>query len=371
MDLPDLCKIKELRSRVEFEISKYSPAYSDYSLHRWLLNYNNNLEEIVPKLRFHLRNRQLLNLDDPDLIDKLLNPRDKLGCNNLFFLPFINSPDSFARDGGLVSFAHLGLGSSSCFKHMSVREIITHQLRGSEVGTRLLEKNAEKKEGRVPFITTVLDLEGIGGHIHTYIRESRNIVPEVVRNYPAVSGRMIFVNCPLLIDMVGRFLKSFFSHYCEIIFIGQHNTRKNLLKYISEENLPEYYGGTLKNCLIDYGICRSLPFEPIERPLVPETLLNIWLKPNSPVSLCFYAEANDKWIFWWFQTDGDVELAIYHGESADLDNLIIPPFCVSTQHIPDSGTIATLGPGVYTIVFNCPYSRLLKTKLNYFIELQK
>lgn len=371
MDVPNANQIQILRELVKDEIEKFSPKFPDSSLHRWLLNYRNNVEEIVPKLKFHLRNRQLLGLDCPNLVELVLNPKDRLTRNNHFFLPSISQSSSVDREGSPVVYAHLGVGSAKTFKYLTVREVITHHLRGSEVSCKMLNK-LEATEGRIPFFTAVLDLDGLGGgNIHKFLRDSHNITPEIVRNYPGINGRMIILNAPMILDLVGKFLHSLFSHYCEIVFIGYHNCHKHLLKYISEENLPEFYGGTLKNVPLDYQICTDFGYIPVERPLRPSSTVTLWLKPKTPAKVNFTVEPDDKEISWWFETDGDVEFGLYFGEDLQLEHLLIPQFCVSTQHLPDSGRVATVGVGVYTAVFQCPYSRLLKTKLIYSIETHK
>ncbi len=370
MDILNTKQIEILRASVSVEIAKFSPNFPDSSLHRWLLNYHNNLDEIVPKLKLHLRNRQLLGLDQPGLVDSLLYPKDQLTRNNHHFLPSISQSSSVDKSGNPVVYAHLGFGSAETFRHLSVRQVVNHHLRGSQVSGQMLTKL--ESNGRVAFFTAVLDLEGMAGRLHTFMRDSRNIPTEISRNFPAINGRMIVINCPMLIDIVGRFLQSLFSHYCEIIFIGTHNSHKQLLKYISEDNLPAVYGGTLKNVPLDYEICMGFGLDPVEMPPTPVDTKIIWLSPKSSVLVKFSVESDDETtISWWFETDGDVEFGLFYGEELLLDNLLVPQLCISTQHIPDSGQIETVGVGVYTAVFSCPYSRLWKTKLSYSITTNK
>lgn len=121
-----------------------------------------------------------------------------------------------------------------------------------------------RRTGRLTKILKVVDFEGsnlLWDVNPTYIKRDANMNKQLQDFYPQSLGSLLCVNAPGVFNTLWDFFKPFFpKRVVEKVNLVNPQTRPDDLnyftKYISEEHLPECYGGKLSSIPSSFGLLR-------------------------------------------------------------------------------------------------------------------
>ncbi|XP_042818651.1 SEC14-like protein 4 isoform X2 [Panthera tigris] len=231
------------------------PNADEYFLLRWLRARNFDLQKSEDMLREHIEFRKQQDLDNiltwqpPEVIQLYdsggLSGYDPEGCPVWFDLIGTLDPK------GLLLSA-------------SREELIRKRIKICELLLRECELQSQKLGRKIEMVLMVFDLEGFGlKHLwKPAVEIYQQFFAILEANYPETLKNLIVIRAPKLFPVAFNLVKMFMSEETQrkIVILGG-NWKQELPKFISPEQLPVEFGGTMTDpdgnpkCLtkINYG----------------------------------------------------------------------------------------------------------------------
>lgn len=209
-------------------------------------------------------------------------------------------------------------------------------------------------------------------NIAQFTDDFRVLMPEVERNYPGLFAHVIFINCPMVVDVLSRLFSRVVGSYTKIHVNGIPNTRKELHRMVSSENLPACYGGSRSDYIQTYErslqFPRPTPDEFVWHDMVdvrkpPGELTTIRISPRSHIMIPIPGTKQGDKIRYWLSANGCVDFAILSG-----DALRTPKFTLDATAIPEYGDIECDG-GDYAMYIGSSWNLIYSLKVSYFYAI--
>ncbi|CAH1101405.1 unnamed protein product [Psylliodes chrysocephalus] len=345
------------------------PQHDDHYLLRWLRARNWNPEAAEKMLRESYMFRKQWEIDsnlltwDPPEILKLYHPSGTSGCDKdgapVLIIPF----QGFDPIGFLNSTPKLDL---------------------IKMAGKILETNlkmaAETGENQ---LVVIFDMEGFD--IKQYAsRPAAEIAISLIQlyeaNYPEILKQCLIINAPrvfsIAFNVVKRFMHGYTLSKIQIFKNEPKKWKPVLLSNISPDNLPEHYGGTLRDpdgnprytTVIKPGgkIPKSFYKRNIETTDFSKEYIRTVLKKGNKLILDFLVVEEGCYLRWDFRTEGhDIKFGITLKDENGVESPVVRYKRVASNQIDESGVIACQSPATYFVTFDNTYSIFRNKKLVY------
>ncbi|KAM5189197.1 SEC14-like protein 4 isoform 2-T2 [Callospermophilus lateralis] len=353
------------------------PKADDYFLLRWLRARNFDLQKSEDMLRKHMEFRKQQDLD-----------------NILSWQPseVIQRYDS----GGLCGYDYEGcpvwfdiigtLDPKGLLLSASKQELIRKRIKAFELLLQECELQSQKLGRKIEMVLLVFDMEGLGlKHLwKPAVEVYQQFFAMVEANYPETMKNLIVVRAPRLFPVAFNLVKSFMSEETrkKIVILGD-NWKQELSKFISPDQLPVEFGGTLTDpdgnpkCItkINYGgeVPKSYHLSKQVRMQYEHTVT---------VGRGSSQHVENEILFpgcvlrWQFASDGgDIGFGVFlktkMGERQRAGEMteVLPSQRYNAHLVPEDGSLACFKAGVYVLRFDNTYSLLHAKNLSYTVEV--
>lgn len=353
------------------------PKVDDYFLLRWLRARNFDLKESEDMLRKHVEFRNQQDLDhiltwQPPEVIQLYDSGGLCG---------------YDYEGCPVWFDIIGtMDPKGLLMSASKQDLIRKRIKVCEMLLHECELQSQKLGRKIERMMMVFDMEGLSlRHLwKPSVEVYQQFFAILEANYPETVKNLIVVRAPKLFPVAFNLVKPFIGEVTQkkIVILGG-NWKQELLKFMSPDQLPVEFGGTMTDpdgnpkCLtkINYGgdVPKSYYLSSQERPQYEHTVVvgrgsshqveNEILFPGCVVR-------------WQFASDGgDIGFGIFlktrMGERQKAGEMVevLPSQRYNAHMVPEDGSLTCLKAGVYVLRFDNTYSLLHTKKVSYTAEV--
>ncbi|XP_054450433.1 SEC14-like protein 4 [Pteronotus mesoamericanus] len=353
------------------------PKNDDYFLLRWLRAQTFDLKKSEDMLRKHMEFRKQQDLDNI-LTWQPLEVIQLYDSGGLCGYDYEGCPVWFDIIGGLDM---KGLILSA-----SKQELIRKRIKAYELLLRECELQSEKLGRKVETMVMVFDLEGLSlKHLwKPAVEVYQQFFVILEANYPETVKSLIIVRAPKLFPVAFNLVKSFMSEETrkKIVILGG-NWKQELPKFISPDQLPVEFGGTLTDpdgnpkCLtkINYG-------GEVPKSYYLRNQVRMQYDHMATVGRGSSLQVDNEVLFpgcalrWQFASDGaDIGFGVFlktkKGEKQRVGEMIevMPSQRYNAHLVPEDGSLTCLKAGVYVLRFDNTYSLMHSKKVSYTVEV--
>uniref|UniRef100_A0A8C8ZYM7 SEC14 like lipid binding 4 n=2 Tax=Prolemur simus TaxID=1328070 RepID=A0A8C8ZYM7_PROSS len=353
------------------------PNADDFFLLRWLRARNFDLQKSENMLRQHVEFRKQQDLD-----------------NILLWQPLevIQLYDS----GGLCGYDYEGcpvwfdiigtLDPKGLLLSASKQELIRKRIRVCELLLRECALQSEKLGRKIEMVLMVFDMEGLGlRHLwKPAVEVYQQFFAILEANYPEMLKNLIIVRASRLFPVAFNLVKSFMSEETrrKIVILGD-NWKQELTKFISPNQLPVEFGGTMTDpdgnpkCLtkINYG-------GEVPKTYYLRNQVRVQYEHTKSVGRGSSLQVENEILFpgcvlrWQFASDGgDIGFGVFlktrMGERQRAGEMteVLPSQCYNAHLVPEDGSLTCLKAGVYVLRFDNTYSLVHAKQVSYTVEV--
>ncbi|KFO23645.1 SEC14-like protein 4 [Fukomys damarensis] len=353
------------------------PKADDYFLLRWLRARNFDLQKSEDLLRKHVEFRKQLDLDNiltwqPSEVIRLYDSGGLCG---------------YDHEGCPIYFDIIGtLDPKGLLLSASKQELIRKRVKVCELLMQECELQSQKLGRKIETLLMVFDMEGLSlKHLwKPAVEVYQQFFAILEANYPETVKHLIVVRAPKLFPVAFNLVKSFMGEetHKKIVILGD-NWKQELTKFISPDQLPVEFGGTMTDpdgnpkCLtkINYG-------GEVPRSYFLREQLRVQYEHQVSVGRGSSQQVENEILFpgcvlrWQFASDGgDVGFGIFlktkMGERQRAREMteVLPSQRYNAHLVPEDGSLTCLQAGVYVLRFDNTYSLIHAKKVSYTVEV--
>ncbi|EDM00206.1 similar to SEC14 (S. cerevisiae)-like 2 (predicted), isoform CRA_a [Rattus norvegicus] len=278
------------------------------------------------------------------------------------------------------------LDPKGLFMSASKQDLIRKRIKVCEMLLHECELQSQKLGRKVERMVMVFDMEGLSlRHLwKPAVEVYQQFFAILEANYPETVKNLIVIRAPKLFPVAFNLVKSFIGEVTQkkIVILGG-NWKQELLKFMSPDQLPVEFGGTMTDpdgnpkCLtkINYGgdVPKHYHLSSQERPQYEH---------NVVVGRGSSHQVENEILFpgcvlrWQFASDGgDIGFGIFlktrMGERQKAGEMteVLPNQRYNSHMVPEDGSLTCLKTGVYVLRFDNTYSLLHTKKVGYTAEV--
>lgn len=242
-------RLVQLREQVEAQHGPLRPSMDKYYLRRFLRARSQDVARAKEMLLKHLQWRKE-NGVDTILEDFEFEERDA------FLTLYPQGYHKADKLGRPIYIQHLGqINMTALMKLTSEERMIKFHIQEYERALKYIFPACSKAAGcHISQTLTILDLKGVGlRHLTGDVKRIMSMITRVDQdNYPETLGKTLLINAPSIFKMIWGLVKPMLDPRTqEKIEVCPSNYMSVLLKWVDEENIPEYMGGKSKGSLLD------------------------------------------------------------------------------------------------------------------------
>ncbi|VDN01156.1 unnamed protein product [Thelazia callipaeda] len=364
---------RALRSALADEFKLFPSYGKKFSLERWLDEYDNDVDSVIPKLRWTLRTLNAIGAHQMDTSS--IEAANQCLRNYNPIIPFFpGGLMSYDRMGNIVYVQPIGRSHptlltqngrvSMYYKFLILEGFVTHQLICNE------EERRNKRLGQI----AIFDMNGLNRYFVTpsYLKLTTNIYRILQVMFPGVTRKVYVINTSSLVYQTFRFIQLFLTKKIRDVveFLGD-NWQSRLVQEIGEENLLPFWGGKMPAPQPSANI-RMVLIRIISRKRAKSLewangreLELIKVPPRRCTTVTTNIQAEGQILKWYFIcSGGDIEFYLLRD-----DEEIYPRIPLSTQFYPEFGEIKCDKTGRYDLCFDNQHSILRTKTISYLIEI--
>ncbi|XP_007952110.1 SEC14-like protein 4 [Orycteropus afer afer] len=268
----------------------------------------------------------------------------------------------------------------------SKQAMIRKRIKVCEMLLQECELQSEKLGRKIETVVMVFDMEGLGlKHLwKPAVEVYEQFFAILEANYPETLKSLIVVRAPTLFPVAFNMIKSFMSEDTskKIVILGA-NWKQELLKFISPDQLPVEFGGTMTDpdgnpkCLtkIKYGgeVPKSYYLQNQVK-LQYEHMVSVGRGSSLQVENEILSPGSV--LRWQFASDGgDIGFGIFlktkMGERQRASKMVevLPSQRYDAHVVPEDGSLTCLKAGVYVLRFDNTYNSTHAKKISYTVEV--
>ncbi|XP_016054140.1 PREDICTED: SEC14-like protein 4 [Miniopterus natalensis] len=353
------------------------PNADDRFLLRWLRAQNFNLQNSEDMLRKHMEFRKQQDLDNiltwqPSEVVKLYDSGGLCGCD---------------YEGCPVWFDIIGtLDPKGLLLSASKQELIRKRIKAYELLLQECELQSQKLGRKIETVLMVFDLEGLSlKHLwKPAVEVYQQFFAIMEANYPETLKNLIIVRAPKLFPVAFNLVKSFMSEETrrKIVILGG-NWKQELPKFISPDQLPVEFGGTMTDpdgnpkCLTKISYGGEVP-----KSYYLHNQVKVQYEHTVTVGRGSSQQVELEILFpgcvlrWQFESHGaDIGFGVFlktkKGEHQRVGEMteVLPSERYNAHLVPEDGSLTCLKAGVYVLRFDNTYSLMHTKKVSYTVEV--
>ncbi|TKR58431.1 hypothetical protein L596_029875 [Steinernema carpocapsae] len=358
-------KIEELRSRCKPELEKYPPYNTDFTLLRWLMGWDYDVETIIPKLKFCLDTLHSLGLhkvtfETTDEINGFIKSQSPAA--EYFPGGFMG----YDKDGNVIAVHALAKTHPKTLSYAGrVSDLMRLCIAEGELAFKLIRKKEAEMKKKLG-VKIIVDLEDFSMDLMypPALKAYLNLVTLLQAMFPDFARNIYVINCPAMLSVAYATIHPVLSKQTreKVQFLGA-DWKQKLVEEFGAENVYPYWGGS-----------KPLPPEANGRPTGPirmggkvpdeiryenrndndlhnKPLSKINIGARSSKKLEVEIEKPGLKLKWMFK-DG---------------SYVWPRFRITTEFVPEYGCIECEESGIYEIEFGNDHGKVWSKDLKYVI----
>jgi hypothetical protein len=268
--------------------------------------------------------------------------------------------------------------------HYSVRldDIMTYFMYQAELCLQHCAEATIQKGRQIESITFVMDFEDLSIQKHLYwpgIQMIRKLLSMFEANYPECTNRVFLIHLPSFFRRGYDLVKSFMDENTrsKLMFLGS-DYKEVLLKYISPDQLPEAYGGTI--CDPDPYCTKYInPGGDVPKKYYLSNLMKSSKKEmervvvgrRSSYLISYNVDTPGSKLRWDFMTtDHGIKYGWYLKSSTGQRNIDVVPVKKAKSHvIPENGMHICESPGEYVLKFDNSHGWIRSKEVFYLVTV--
>lgn len=375
--------VRPLIKKIRDELGELvTDDFTDSGFLKWLQEYDNNLEEIIPNLRQYFR---IIRSYD---FTKFPKKYDHL--NKYFPTGFVDVPgnraDQFVKVETMGSFDVKGI-----VKCVPMVHIVLHGMAHIEAELKIGRKR-EKETGHIQKSVFILDAEGakmkpkwlslVSG---PFLRVSKILM----KNYTAYTESYVVVNTPAFSDTIYNVFKPILSEKTKkkVVILGS-NWKKDVLKYVDPEVLPVHYGGNFvdenndpkcaSKIVYTSKVPKDLYWVPSKDDPTEDQLITLSVGVKKSKLVTVHIEEKGSSLEWFYTADKDWGFGVFFTENENDEDtekmeMVYPQFkhLGGPTFIFETDRILCKKTGFYKIWFNNSFAKVSKLYIKYKVNIIK
>lgn len=353
------------------------PNPDDYFLLRWLRARSFDLQKSEAMLRKHVEFRKqkdienVLSWQPPEVVQLYLT----------------GGMCGYDMEGSPIWYDIVGpLDARGLILSATKQDLLKTKMRDCERLVQECHCQSEKLGKRVDTVTLIYDCEGLGlkhlwkPAVETYIE----FLCMVEDNYPETLKRLFVIKAPKLFPVAYNLVKPFLSEETrrKIMVLGG-NWKEVLLKYVSPDQVPVEYGGTMTDpdgdpkckSKINYG--GEIPKKYYVRDQLKQQYEHtVQISRGSSHQVEYEILFPGCVLRWQFMSDGsDIGFGIFlktkMGERQKAGEMteVLPNQRYNAHLVPEDGSLTCTEPGIYVLRFDNTYSFIHAKKVSFTVEV--
>uniref|UniRef100_A0A286XWD1 SEC14 like lipid binding 4 n=1 Tax=Cavia porcellus TaxID=10141 RepID=A0A286XWD1_CAVPO len=353
------------------------PKADDYFFLRWLRARNFDLQKSEDMLRKHVEFRKQLDLDNilawqPSEVIRLYDSGGLCG---------------YDYEGCPAWFDIIGtLDPKGLLLSASKQDLIRKRVKALELLMHECEQQTQKLGRKIETMLIVFDMEGLSlRHLwKPAVEVYQQFFAILEANYPETVKNLIIVRAPKLFPVAFNLVKSFMGEETrkKIVILGD-NWKQELTKFISPDQLPVEFGGTMTDpdgnpkCLtkINYG-------GEVPRSYYLREQVRMQYEHKVTVGRGSSQQVENEILFpgcvlrWQFASDGgDIGFGVFlktkMGERQKAGEMteVLPSQRYNAHMVPEDGSLTCSEAGVYVLRFDNTYSFVHAKKVSFTVEV--
>ncbi|XP_006869309.1 PREDICTED: putative SEC14-like protein 6 isoform X2 [Chrysochloris asiatica] len=269
---------------------------------------------------------------------------------------------------------------------VSKQNLLRDKLQNCELLLQDCEQQSQKLGKKVDQILVIFDIEGLGLR-HLWkpgVEFVQEFLIRLEANYPEMLKNVIIVKAPKLFPVAFNLIKSYISEDTrrKLVILGA-NWKQELLQYISPDQLPVVFGGTMTDpdgnpkCLtkINYG-------GEVPKSYYLRNQVKMQYEHTVPVGRSSSLQVENEILFpgcvlrWQFASDGgDIGFGVFlktkTGEKQRAGEMteVLPSQRYNAHMVPEDGSLTCLKAGIYVLRFDNTYSLIYSKHISYTVEI--
>ncbi|XP_019598623.2 SEC14-like protein 4 isoform X1 [Rhinolophus sinicus] len=353
------------------------PKADDYFLLRWLRAQNFDLKKSEDMLRKHMEFRKQQDLDN------ILTWQ----TSEVVQLYDAGGLCGYDYEGCPVWFDLVGaLDPKGLLLSASKQELIRKRIQGFELLLKECELQSQKLGRKIEMVVMVFDLEGLSlKHLwKPAVEVYQQYFALVEANYPETIKHLLVVRAPRLFPVAFNLVKSFLTEVTQkkIVILGG-NWKQELSKFISPDQIPMEYGGTMTDpdgnpkCLTKISYGGEVP-----KSYYLHNQVKVQYEHTATVGRGSSLQVDNEILFpgcvlrWQFASDGaDIGFGVFlktkQGERQRVGDMteVLSSQRYNAHMVPEDGSLTCHKPGVYVLRFDNTYSLIHAKKISYTVEV--
>ncbi|XP_065760583.1 SEC14-like protein 4 isoform X1 [Muntiacus reevesi] len=353
------------------------PKADDHYVLRWLRARDFDLQKSEDMLRKHVEFRKQQDLDNilewkPSEVVQRYDAGGLCG---------------YDYEGCPVWFDIIGtMDPKGLLLSASKQELIRKRIRVCELLLHECEQQSQKLGRRVDTAVMVFDMEGLSlRHLwKPAVEVYQQFFAILEANYPETMKNLIVVRAPKLFPVAFNLVKSFMGEETrrKIVIMGG-NWKQELLKFISPDQLPVEFGGTMTDpdgnpkCLTKINYGGDVPQRYYLRNHV-----RVQYDHQETVGRGSSLQVDNEILFpgcvlrWQYASDGgDIGFGVFlktkMGERQRAGEMteVLASQRYNAHMVPEDGSLTCMEAGVYVLRFDNTYSMIHAKKISYTVEV--
>nr|XP_002719753.2 putative SEC14-like protein 6 [Oryctolagus cuniculus] len=353
------------------------PNPDDAFLLRWLRARSFDLQKSEDMLRKHMEFRKQQDLDhilewQPPQVVQLYTASSICGHDSEGSPVWLHIIRDFDLKGLLLS--------------VSKQQLLRDRFRSCELLLRDCEEQSRKLGKKVEQVTTVFDMEGLGlKHLwKPGVEFSQEFLSTLEANYPELLKRVIIVKAPKLFPVAFNLVKACLREETrkKVVILGD-NWKQDLHKFISPDQLPAVFGGTMTDpdgnpkCLTKINYGGEVPKSYHRRQQV-----RLQYEHTVSVGRGSSQQVENEILFpgcvlrWQFASDGgDIGFGVFlktkmgERQRAGEMTAVLPSQRYNAHLVPEDGSLTCAEAGVYVLRFDNTFSLVHSKHVSYTVEV--
>ncbi|XP_030074698.1 SEC14-like protein 2 isoform X2 [Microcaecilia unicolor] len=348
-----------------------------------LAKFRENVQDVLPSLPFH---------DDYALLKWLRARNFNLQKSEAMLRKVLQLYRSggfcgYDREGYPIWYYVIGtLDAKGLLFSASKQDLIKTKVCECEMLLEMSKTLTEKLGRKMEEVVTICDCEGLAlKHLWKPVVEAFiEILIMYEDNYPESLKRLFIIKAPKLFPVAYNLFKPFLSEDTrKKIMVPGDNWKEVLLKYISPDQLPAYYGGTLTDpdgdpkckSKINYGgdIPKSYYVcDQVKQQYEHTVMINRGSSHQVEYEILFPGCV----LRWQFMSEpSDIGFGVFlktkvgQRQKAGEMTEVITSDRYNAHLVPEDGTVTCSEPGIYVLRFDNTYSFLKSKKVNFSVEV--
>uniref|UniRef100_A0AC35U5X3 CRAL-TRIO domain-containing protein n=1 Tax=Rhabditophanes sp. KR3021 TaxID=114890 RepID=A0AC35U5X3_9BILA len=368
--------IAELRLKVKDDLVFYPDYNTDFSLLRWLMGFQFDIDVIIPKLKATLQIFRAFNLHNMDFetAEEVNNYIKKLTVAAPYYPGGLIGYD---KEGNIINLQPIAKSVPKLLiKTERVSSLFLLSILESELTFKLIRKQ-EKIQKRKLGVKIVVDLSGFSSDLlfMPCIKVYMNVLSTLQELFPDFARVLYIINCPKIMNTVWVIVKPALSKQTrEKVKFLTSDWREVLKADLGEKYLYPDWVGSKINLPEKLAInLRPGGIPPKELYFTEDRLnntfnLNDLIKISIPArskKSVFIEAKKEQQIHWYFLCSGnDIDFSV------ELNSKICHPrYRITTEFVPEYNFIIAHDDGNFELIFDNTYGKIFAKSVQYVIKI--